>query len=180
MPLLGGVEVDFRKEQETFSSPGCTMSDQDHLRQAIQLAAEHCVDGRNGPFGAVVVKNGEVVGRGWNRVVELSDPTAHAEVLAIRDACRRLRTHDLKDCVLYSSCEPCPMCLSAIYWARIPRVVFAASSEEAAAAGFDDARIRDELCREWGEREMEGIREPDQEALEILNAWAENPLKLRY
>jgi tRNA(Arg) A34 adenosine deaminase TadA len=128
----------------------------------------------------VVVRKGEVVGRGWNRVVELSDPSAHAEILAIRDACRRLRTHDLKDCVLYSSCEPCPMCLSAIYWARIPRVVFAASAEEAAAAGFEDDRIRGELCRSWGEREMEGVREPSPEARKVLEAWARNPSRLKY
>lgn len=156
------------------------MSDEEYLQQAIQLAAEHSDDGRNGPFGAVIVRNGEVVGKGWNRVVELSDPTAHAEILAIRDACRRLRTHHLGDCVLYASCEPCPMCLSAIYWARIPRVVFAASAEEARAVGFDDARIRDELCRDWGEREIEGIREASEEAREILEAWMENPLKLKY
>ena len=156
------------------------MSDQDYLRQAIQLSAEYSADGRNGPFGAVVVRKGEVVGRGWNRVVELSDPSAHAEILAIRDACRRLRTHDLKDCVLYSSCEPCPMCLSAIYWARIPRVVFAASAEEAAAAGFEDDRIRGELCRSWGEREMEGVREPSPEARKVLEAWARNPSRLEY
>jgi guanine deaminase len=156
------------------------MSDEEYLKQAIHLAAEHSDDGRNGPFGAVIVRNGEVVGKGWNRVVELSDPTAHAEILAIRDACRRLRTHDLGDCVLYASCEPCPMCLSAIYWARIPRVVFAASTDEATAAGFDDARIRDELCRGWSERGVEGVRKANEEAREILEAWMENPLKLKY
>jgi len=156
------------------------MGDQEYLRQAIQLAAEHSADGRNGPFGAVLVRNGEVVGRGWNRVVELSDPTAHAEILAIRDACRRLRTHDLRDCVLYTSCEPCPMCLSAIYWARITRLVFAASAEEAAAVGFDDSRIREEVCRGWREREIQGFREPDPEARDVLSAWKQNPLRLEY
>jgi len=156
------------------------MSDLDHIRFSIDLAREHSQDGRNGPFGAVVVRNEEVVGKGWNRVVELSDPTAHAEVLAIRDACRRLRTHDLSDCVLYASCEPCPMCLSTIYWARIPRVVYAASAEDAAAAGFDDARIRSEVCKPWPERTMEGTQEMRDEARLVLEAWTVNPRRLNY
>jgi len=126
------------------------------------------------------VRNGEVVGKGWNRVVELSDPTAHAEILAIRDACRRLRTHDLSDCVLYASCEPCPMCLSTIYWARIARVVFASTSEDAAAVGFDDARIREEVCRGWSERDVEGIQNFREEARAVLESWSQNPRKLPY
>lgn len=156
------------------------MNDLQHLRVSIDLAREHSTDGRNGPFGAVVVRNGEVVGRGWNRVVELSDPTAHAEILAIRDACRRLRTHDLSECVLYASCEPCPMCLSTVYWARIPRVVYAATSEDAAAAGFDDARIRTELCKAWPDRALEGSQDLREEALGIMESWTVNPLKLEY
>jgi tRNA(Arg) A34 adenosine deaminase TadA len=156
------------------------MSDRRYLREAIRLAAEHSADGRNGPFGAVVVRGEGVVGSGWNRVVELADPTAHAEILAIRDACRRLGTHDLGDCVLFSSCEPCPMCLSAIYWARIPRVVFSSSAEEAAAAGFDDARIRKEICSGWKERSLRGTQESDEGARSVLEAWARNPLKLPY
>jgi tRNA(Arg) A34 adenosine deaminase TadA len=156
------------------------MNDLQHLRLSIELAREHSTDGRNGPFGAVVVLDGDVVGKGWNRVVELSDPTAHAEILAIRDACRRLRTHDLSDCVLYASCEPCPMCLSTIYWARIPRVVYAATSEDAATAGFDDARIREELCKDWPERALNRSQNLQEEARRIMEAWTVNPLKMLY
>jgi tRNA(Arg) A34 adenosine deaminase TadA len=121
-----------------------------------------------------------VVGKGWNRVVELADPTAHAEVLAIRDACRRLGTHDRSGSILYCSCEPCPMCLSAIYWARIPRVVFASSKEDAAAAGFDDTRILEELDRSWVEREVEGVQDLREEGRKVMEAWVENPRKLAY
>jgi tRNA(Arg) A34 adenosine deaminase TadA len=156
------------------------MTKDDYLKEAIRLAKDHSADGRNGPFAAILVRNGEVVGRGWNRVVELSDPTAHAEILAIRDACRRLRTHDLSDCTLYSSCEPCPMCLSTIYWARIPKVVFASSAEDAAAMGFDDARIRGEICRSWPEREVEGIQDLRDDARPVLEAWSRNPKRLPY
>jgi len=156
------------------------MSDKDFLRQAIRLAADHSGDGRNGPFGAVLVRDGTVVGKGWNRVVELADPTAHAEVLAIRDACRRLGTHDLGGSVLYCSCEPCPMCLSAIYWARISRVVFASSKEDAAAAGFDDTRILEEMDRSWADREVEGVQDLREEGRKVMEAWVENPRKLAY
>jgi len=156
------------------------MSDEEFLRQAIRLAEEHSADGRNGPFGAVLVRNEGVVGKGWNRVVELADPTAHAEVLAIRDACRRLGTHDLSGTVLYCSCEPCPMCLSAIYWARVSRVVFASSKEDAAAAGFDDTRIMEELGRSWVEREVEGTQDLREEGRRVMETWAENPRKLAY
>ena len=115
--------------------------DTDFLREALRLAAESSASGVNGPFGAVIVRNGVVVGRGWNRVVEEADPTAHAEILAIRDAARELGSHVLADCVLYASCEPCPMCMAAVYWARIGRVVYAAGAEDAAEAGFDDSAI---------------------------------------
>ena len=156
------------------------MSDEDFLRQAIRLATEHSAEGRNGPFGAVLVRNGVVVGTGWNRVVELADPTAHAEVLAIRDACSRLGTHDLSGSVLYCSCEPCPMCLSAIYWARISRVVFASSKEDAAAAGFDDTRILEELGRSWSDREVEGVQSLREEGRKVMEAWVKNPKRMAY
>ncbi len=123
------------------------------LREAIELA-NHSVDAGGGPFGAVVVKDGEVIGRGHNRVTLDLDPTAHAEVQAIRDACRRSRDFSLQGCVLYASCEPCPMCMAAIYWARIARVVFAASGEVAARAGFDDRLIAREICQPYSERSL--------------------------
>ncbi|MCF6212345.1 MAG: nucleoside deaminase, partial [Gammaproteobacteria bacterium] len=113
------------------------MSDRDFLQQAIDLA-NRSVDEGGGPFGAVIVRQGLVIGRGNNRVTLDNDPTAHAEMQAIRDACRKENNFSLSDSVLYASCEPCPMCMAAIYWARIERVVFAASGEDARRAGFDD------------------------------------------
>jgi len=127
--------------------------DREFLQRAIELA-NHSVDAGGGPFGAVVVRDGEIVGRGHNRVTLDLDPTAHAEVLAIRDACRSLGDFSLQGGVLYASCEPCPMCMAAIYWARIDRVVFAASGEDAARAGFDDRLIAREICRPYGERSL--------------------------
>lgn len=156
------------------------MVNETFLRQAIQLAAEHSADGRNGPFGAVVVKDGVVVGRGWNRVVETADPTAHAEVTALRDASATLATHDLAGATIYCSCEPCPMCLSAIYWARIRRVVFAATAQDAAEAGFDDFRILEEMSLDWPERTVEGTRGLEEEGAAVLRAWKGNPHRIEY
>ena len=131
------------------------MSDETFLLRAIELAETHSSDGLHGPFGAVVVRSGEVVGEGWNGVVAHHDPTGHAEVAAIRAAGEALATHVLDDCVLYASCEPCPMCLGAVYWARIPRVVYAASTADARDAGFDDEWIRRELTRHPALRRLE-------------------------
>ena len=156
------------------------MNDDAFLREATRLAGLHSSSGRNGPFGAVVARGGEVVGEGWNRVVELGDPTAHAEVLALRDAAARLGTHVLEDCILYSSCEPCPMCLAAAYWARIPRVVFAASKEDAARAGFDDADIYGELATPWERRRTVGEQSLAAEGRAVLEAWRENRRKQEY
>jgi len=150
------------------------------LRRAIELARSRSAAGVNGPFGAVVARGPEVVGEGWNRVVELGDPTAHAEVLAIRDAAARLGTHVLSDCVLYASCEPCPMCLAAAYWARIPRVVFAASTEDAAAAGFDDEAIYGEMARAWGARRARGVQLLRAEGRAVLDAWHGNARRRDY
>ncbi|HVZ63657.1 MAG TPA: nucleoside deaminase [Lacunisphaera sp.] len=111
----------------------------DHfMREAIRLAEDGMRAGRGGPFGCVIVRSGEIVGRGHNRVTSTNDPTAHAEVVAIRDACAHLETFQLTDCELYTSCEPCPMCLAAIYWARIPVVYYGNTRGDAAAIGFDD------------------------------------------
>ncbi|MBI4889296.1 MAG: nucleoside deaminase, partial [Acidobacteria bacterium] len=112
---------------------------EEFLRRAISLAAENVELGRGGPFGAVIVMDGEVVAEGANHVTAQNDPTAHAEVEAIREACRRLGRHDLRGGVIYASCEPCPMCLSAIYWARLDSLYYAASKDDASAAGFDDS-----------------------------------------
>ena len=112
------------------------------MRVAIELARDGMADGRGGPFGAVVVRGGLVVGRGSNRVVRTCDPTAHAEIVAIRDAAAQLGTHVLVGCEVYSTCEPCPMCLSALYWARVDRIYFGCTRQAASAAGFDDSRGR--------------------------------------
>ncbi len=156
------------------------MSHETHLRRALSLAETHSADGRHGPFGAVVVLNGEVVGEGWNQVVDGADPTAHAEITAIRNACRALGTHALNGATLYCSCEPCPMCLSAAYWARISRVVHSASARDAASAGFDDAWILTELKQEWPQRKMERVQLLEDEGRQVFQRWNENPRKVPY
>lgn len=161
----------------TFHRP---MDDQTFLRRAIRLAKDHSATGRSGPFGAVVVRSGSVVGEGWNRVVDTGDPTAHAEIIAIRDAAARSGSHVLDDCVLYSSCEPCPMCLSAVYWARIPRVVFASRGADAREAGFDDTFIARELALDWKDRSVEGVQALVQEGRDVFRAWIENPDRVPY
>jgi tRNA(Arg) A34 adenosine deaminase TadA len=156
------------------------MNDEALLREAIRLAASHSADGRNGPFGSVIARDGEIVGMGWNQVVEARDPTAHAEIIAIRGACRRLGTHALSECTIYCSCEPCPMCLSAIYWARIPRVVFGATQEEARAAGFADVDIHGQLALPWPERSVECVQMSVDGGSEVLRNWQKNPDRLVY
>jgi tRNA(Arg) A34 adenosine deaminase TadA len=116
------------------------------MREALRLACEGVDSRAGGPFGAVVVRGGEIVGRGWNRVTSTNDPTAHAEIVAIRDAARRLGTFRLDDCELFTSCEPCPMCLGAVYWARLKRLWYAATREDAAQAGFDDAWFYEQMA----------------------------------
>lgn len=156
------------------------MDDERFLLRAIELAEEHAADGRHGPFGAVIVREGEVVGEGWNGVVAEHDPTAHAEVEAIRDAGSRLGTHLLSDCVLYASCEPCPMCLAAIYWARIPRVVYAASAGDARDAGFDDEWIRRELGRHPAVRTLTTEQRMQDRGRRVFRRWDENPDRVPY
>ncbi len=150
------------------------------LREAIELAEKNSTDGTGGPFGAIIVRDGEIVGRGGNRVVEDRDPTAHAEILAIRDASERLGTHILEGCTIYCSCEPCPMCLSAIYWAHIPQVVFAASGEEAKGAGFDDTFIKRELGLAWPDRSILAVRALPEEGARVLRFWGKNPDRIEY
>ncbi len=149
------------------------------MREALRLARES-IDSGGGPFGAVVVRGDDIVGRGRNRVVESQDPTAHAEVLAIRDAARTLGTHDLADCTIYTSCEPCPMCLAAIYWARLGQVVYGALRTDAAAVGFDDELIYEEIALPPEKRKVAFEREGQAEALEVLEAWKRKPDRLEY
>ena len=141
------------------------------MRQALRLALEHMSAGEGGPFGAVVVRAGEVVGEGWNRVIATNDPTAHAEVQAIRAACARLGRFELPDCELYTSCEPCPMCLGAAYWARIPRIYFAADRHEAARGGFQDEDMYRELTLDPAERRVALVRCLPDEGRRPFDAW---------
>ncbi len=155
-------------------------TDHDFLRRAIELGLEGMRKGQGGPFGAVVVKDGQIVGKGWNRVTSSSDPTAHAEVTAIRDACRNLKDFQLTGCVLYTSCEPCPMCLGAIYWARPDRFVFAAGREDAAAAGFDDQFIYDELPMPPANRSLPGEQMLSEEGAAMFERWRDKEDKVEY
>jgi tRNA(Arg) A34 adenosine deaminase TadA len=155
-------------------------TDDGFMQEALRLARQGIAQGHGGPFGAVVVRAGEIVGRGWNQVVLQQDPTAHAEILAIRDACRGLGRFHLEDAVLYTSCEPCPMCLSAAYWARLPTLVYAADAGDAAAIGFDDRRIKRFLCQPLAKGKIQVRRSLQQEAREILRQWQQDPNRVRY
>jgi len=150
------------------------------LHEAIRLSIEKMECGEGGPFGAVIVKDGAIVGRGWNRVSPTNDPTAHAEIMAIREACRNLDTFSLKGCTIYSSCEPCPMCLCAIYWARLDALYFAASRSDAADAGFDDAHLYREISREWKERELKTGQMLRYEARAAFEAWKRKSDRIEY
>lgn len=150
------------------------------LARAIELARQGSQQGDGGPFGAVIVRDGRIVGEGWNRVVADKDPTAHAEIAAIRIACAVLGQFHLNGCTLYASSEPCPMCLSAAYWARIERIVFANSRAEAAAIGFCDDELYDELARNCGERRVVMEHRPLPGALEPMRDWAGNPGRIAY
>lgn len=150
------------------------------MRHAIALSRRGMEDGAGGPFGAVVVKHGQVVAEGWNQVTSTNDPTAHAEVVAIRRACAALGRFDLKGATLYTSCEPCPMCLAAAYWARLDAVVFGNAREEAAAIGFDDQFLYDEVAKPVAERSLPMRRLLAAEALEVFEAWAAKPDKVPY
>ena len=154
--------------------------DEIFLREAIRLAHEGPAQQAGGPFGAVVVKNGEIVGRAFNRVPSTNDPTAHAEVLAIRDACANLGSFQLEGCTLYASCEPCPMCLGAIYWARPDRVLYAATHADAAAIGFDDQFIYEQIDLPPAQRSIEMRQMLREEALSAFDAYEKLEGKERY
>ncbi|QDH80836.1 nucleoside deaminase [Echinicola soli] len=141
------------------------------MEMAISLSREGMVSGKGGPFGCVIVRDGVVIGKGNNQVLSTNDPTAHAEVVAIREACKTLRTFQLDGCEIYTSCEPCPMCLGAIYWARPSKVFFANTRQEAAEAGFDDDFIYQELPLQPSERKILMIHSPDKTALDVFQEW---------
>ena len=150
------------------------------MHRAIELSLQKMREGHGGPFGAVIVRDGVIIAEGWNQVLRTNDPTAHAEVTAIRNACQKLRRFDLSDCEIYTSCEPCPMCLAAIYWSRMGKVYFAASRDDAARAGFDDAVIYDEIAKQVDKRKISFEQLMKSEALDAFNEWIENPNKTMY
>lgn len=150
------------------------------LERAIELSKQGMQSGAGGPFGCVIVKDGVIIGEGYNQVTSQNDPTAHAEVVAIREACQKLGTHQLIGCEIYTSCEPCPMCLGAIYWARPLRVVYANTREDAAAIEFDDDFIYSEINASMKDREIPFVHVKHPLAKEVFNDWQSWEGKSRY
>jgi guanine deaminase len=150
------------------------------IEEAIRLARARMLEKEGGPFGALVVRDGEIIARGWNQVTSTNDPTAHAEIVAIRAACAKLATFRLTGCTLYVNCEPCPMCLAACYWAGIDRIVHAANRDDAAAIGFADAFIYREICLPAPQRILPMAQEGREEALAVFAEWEQLPDKILY
>jgi len=150
------------------------------MRRAIELARKGAEENRGGPFGCVVVRDSEIVGEGCNEVTSAKDPTAHAEITAIRAACQKLNSFQLTGCTVYTSCEPCPMCLGAIYWARPTAIYFAGTREDAAAAGFDDELFYDELDRPNDERQLKLQPMLRSEAQSVFDQWVAKSDKVEY
>lgn len=156
-------------------------SDEQYLFEAVMLSRQGMAQGHGGPFGCVIVKDGKVVGQGYNRVTSTNDPTAHAEVVAIRDACARLGSFQLEGCVVYTSCEPCPMCMGAIYWARPLKVIYANTRGDAAAVGFDDQFIYDELkIEDLTKRKIPFVHIALKEAKEVFETWKAQIGRIEY
>jgi len=157
------------------------MDDRDLMRRAIELAQAGIDSNAGGPFGCVITRDGRIVGEGVNQVTSTNDPTAHAEIVAIRDACRELRSFQLDGCVVYTSCEPCPMCLGAIYWARPRQIYIACDRNDAAAAGFDDAFIYEELCGiDLAARKVPVSVLLRDEGIKVFENWIAKPDKIEY
>ncbi|UII24441.1 nucleoside deaminase [Fulvivirga maritima] len=157
-----------------------TERDLEFMSRAIALAEEGMTKGAGGPFGAVVVKDGEIVAEGYNMVTSTNDPTAHAEVTAIREACKKLGTFQLTDCVIYTSCEPCPMCLGAIYWARPKKVYYGCTREDAAAIEFDDQFVYEEIAKPMESRGIDFINVERSAAQQVFKKWKEKDDKISY
>jgi len=153
---------------------------EEFLQQAIVLAAANVTSGRGGPYGAIIVKDNQLIAAGGNKVTSTLDPTAHAEIVAIRQACLKLNDFQLHNCILYTSCEPCPMCLGAIYWARLAKVYYACSRFDAAAANFDDSFIYDEILVPPSERSIAMLHLNLPNALQPFNIWAEKSDRVAY
>ncbi|HVA71522.1 MAG TPA: nucleoside deaminase [Candidatus Limnocylindrales bacterium] len=150
------------------------------MARAIALALENIRSGMGGPFAALVVKGGGIISEGTNRVTSANDPTAHAEIIAIREACRKLGRFDLHGCEIYTTCEPCPMCLGAIYWARLEKIYFASTAADAAKIGFDDSLIYDEIHRSIGERRIPLISLMRGDAMKVFRTWDAKQDKIPY
>lgn len=150
------------------------------MREAIRLSRQKMRSNHGGPFGAVIVRDGKIIARGWNRVTTAKDPTAHAEISAIRDACKKLKRFHLDDCEIYTSCEPCPMCLGAAYWARLKRIFYATTRADAAAIQFDDAFIYDEICLPLSRRAIPMKPLLRTEALKVFAEWRKKADKVLY
>lgn len=155
-------------------------SDAEWMEVALQLAHQGANATGGGPFGAIIVKEGKIIGRGYNQVTSKNDPTAHAEIVAIREACHFLQAFHLDDCRIYCSCEPCPMCLGAIYWSRLSTVYYAANRQDAAAAGFDDQRIYTELCGPGSQRSIKNLCLYPTSGQRVFDTWKNNPNKIPY
>jgi len=154
--------------------------DNPFMARAIQLSIENVHSGRGGPFGAVIVKDGAVIAEGANQVTSTKDPTAHAEILAIRAACAKLGVFELPGCEIYTSCEPCPMCLGAIYWSRLSRIYFATVAADASRIGFDDSLIYREIAQPLTHRSIPMVQMMREQALAAFRAWEEKPNKIVY
>ncbi len=150
------------------------------IRRAVELANEGVNSNCGGPFGAVVVKDNEIIAEGYNSVTSVNDPTAHAEIVAIRKACKKLGTFQLDDCIIYTSCEPCPMCLGAIYWARPKEVYYACTREDAAAIDFDDQFIYNEIGKNINDRQIKFTQILQGEALQVFENWKSKTDKTEY
>ncbi|WP_245829702.1 nucleoside deaminase [Thalassospira alkalitolerans] len=153
---------------------------QEHMLRAVQLSRTKMDEGCGGPFGAIIVKDGKVIAEGWNKVTSCNDPTAHAEVSAIRAACEALNSFNLAGCEIYTSCEPCPMCLAAIYWARLDRIYYANSRQDAAAIGFDDQFLYDEVAKPIPDRSLPCEHVELGEARDVFAAWDAKEDKIAY
>lgn len=153
---------------------------EEFLQQAIDLAVNNAITGQGGPYGAIVVKDDQIIAAGANGVTRTMDPTAHAEIMAIRMACEKLNDFQLRDCVLYTSCEPCPMCLGAIYWARMEKVYFGCTRQEAAAANFDDSFIYDQIAVPPSERSIAMLHLNLPTARQPFDIWMTSNLKVPY
>ncbi len=156
------------------------MSSKKFMSKAIALSKTHMLKGHGGPFGAVIVRQGKIIAEGWNQVTSTNDPTAHAEVTAIRKACEKLKNFDLSDCEIYTSCEPCPMCLAAIYWARLSKIYYANTREDAAEIEFDDDFLYKEIKKDLKKRALPIQQIGRKEALQVFKLWQNKQDKVTY